>query len=222
MDRPILMNGLMVRATLRDVDPKTQTRRIVKPQPDRFTVPGRFHEIVSAGKVHICPYGQPGDRLVVKEAAWVWCRKERDGDTKTGRPKYNYIPKGRFVHYQTDEQKPTYRVNEAPDQGWRLKVGRYLPRWASRITLEVTGVRVERLQDISEEDAKAEGVLPIFEQFPCMGRDQRMTSGELMADAPYRAALALLWDQINGDRALWKENPWVWVVEFKRKRIEVK
>lgn len=98
----------------------------------------------------------------------------------------------------------------------RYKIGRYLPRWASRINLEIIGVKVERLRDISEEDAKAEGVLPFFERFPDCGKDQRLTSGELAAYYPYRASLAVLWDEINGDRATWKSNPWVWCISFRR------
>jgi len=92
----------------------------------------------------------------------------------------------------------------------------HMPRWASRLVLEVTGVRVERLCDISEADAQAEGVAPFFEVYKGMGQEQTISTGERAADAPHRASFACLWDEINGDRALWKSNPWVWVVEFKR------
>ena len=92
----------------------------------------------------------------------------------------------------------------------------HMPRWASRLTLEVVSVRVERLNDISEEDAQAEGVAPFFEVYKGMGQEQTISTGERAADAPHRASFACLWDEINGDRALWKSNPWVWVVEFKR------
>jgi hypothetical protein len=91
----------------------------------------------------------------------------------------------------------------------------YMPRWASRLSLEVHDVRLERLHAITEDDARAEGVLPFFERFPSIGRDQRLTSGELASDAPYRAAFAVGWDEINGHRALWASNPWVLVVTFK-------
>lgn len=211
-ERSILFSAPMVRA-IRD-DSKTQTRRIVKPQPPRVMPPPQRHEFSIGGHDYRCPCGQPGDRLIVKEAAWVWCRKEQDGLTRTGRPKFRYISLGRFVHYQATEEKPTYRVNSAPDQGWRLKIGRYLPRWASRITLEVAGVRVERLQDISEEDAYAEGVLA------CDG---------LIDEADIARAAKLCRVAIDDARALffalfatiygWELlslNPWVWVVEFRR------
>lgn len=220
-ERPILFSGPMVRAIR---DGKTQTRRMVKPQPDLMphhdpvrpeprnggrwvfmTHTDRPSYSWATGHVR-CPYGQPGDRLIVKEAAWVWCRKEQDGLTRTGRPKFRYISLGRFVHYQATEEKPTYRVNSAPDQGWRLKIGRYLPRWASRITLEVLGVRVERLQDISEEDARAEGVAL---------EDGQWTDEDGTLRSDYRTAFRRLWISINGQDS-WDANPWVWVVEFRR------
>lgn len=165
-----------------------------------------------------CLYGQPGDLLLVKENAWIWCRKERDGETKTGRAKYNFIPHGRHVIYQSEhKEKPTYRPAGAiADHDWRLKIGRYLPAWAVRTKLKIMSVRVERLLDVTEEDAKAEGVVSFFEQHPACGQDQHLTTSELVIDAPYRAAFAMLWDYLNGDRALWKSNPWVWVIVFKR------
>jgi hypothetical protein len=69
---------------------------------------------------------------------------------------------------------------------------------------------------ITEEDAKAEGAIPFFERFPSIGRDQCITTGELAAEAEHRASFAVLWDEINGDRAIWKSNPWVWRVEFRK------
>lgn len=87
----------------------------------------------------------------------------------------------------------------------------HMPRWASRIQLEVMEVRAQRLQDISEEDAKAEGCQPW--QY---GPDQTMTTGERGEDQPYRGGYACLWDEINDERATWKSNPWVWAYSFKR------
>ena len=93
-----------------------------------------------------------------------------------------------------------------------------MPQWASRILLEPVWARLEHLQDITEEDAKAEGVPRFFDRFPNIGRDQRITTGERASDAPYRASFAVGWDEINGDRAggLWINNGWVWVVGFRR------
>lgn len=73
-----------------------------------------------------------------------------------------------------------------------------------------------RLRRLEQRPAQAEGVAPFFEVYKGMGQEQTISTGERAADAPHRASFACLWDEINGDRALWKSNPWVWVVEFKR------
>ena len=210
----------MVKAILAGT--KTQTRRVVKPQPPEWVkvwngCNGLEHfffdrEEDDEGGKHWpsyeqglrCPYGQPGDRLRVKEAAWMWCERRPNGKTPTGRDKWLYVPlRSAPVIYAADHPAKPGTSVVSPDTGnqwgWRLKIGRFLPAWASRITLEVTGVRVERLQDISEADAKAEGCVVWPE---CK---------EPAAINLYRA----LWDQINGPGS-WDANPWVWVVEFKR------
>ena len=87
----------------------------------------------------------------------------------------------------------------------------FMPRWASRIRLEVMDVRAQRLQNITEEDAKAEGCQPW--QYDPM---QPMTTGEMGAASPYRGGYACLWDEINDERATWKSNPWIWAYSFKR------
>lgn len=210
-ERPILFSAPMVRALL--AGRKTQTRRVVKPRHDWHVdeVPDErgvfrpwpiFEAYVYAEPETVevpCPYGSPGDRLWVKESIRRvaepvgeerWCESE-------------YIADG----------EPT----EADVWPWKNRAlpSIHMPRGLSRLTLEVTAVRVERLQAISEEDAKAEGVKPFFEEHSSIGPDQRITSGELAADAPFRASFAVLWDTIN-EATSWAANPWVWVVEFKR------
>lgn len=122
--------------------------------------------------------------------------------------------------YRADGEDPRTGWDDVPAEKrpkmtWRPSI--YMPRIRSRITLEVTGVRVERLQEITEDDAKAEGARDFFESFPCFAHDQTLTSGERAADSPVRAGFAVLWDEINADRGTWKSNPWVWVVSFQRK-----
>jgi len=110
-------------------------------------------------------------------------------------------------------QEYVFRADrDDPGKAW--KPGIHLPRVAARIVLSVRSVRLERLHDITEEEARLEGVKPFFEQFPGIGKDQRITTGELAVDQPYRASFACLWDEINGERALWKTNPWVWAISF--------
>jgi hypothetical protein len=222
-ERGILFSAPMVRALLAGT--KTQTRRIVKlPRggevdgfaPDEFAVCWSRQHQPTGDELLCSPYGIPGDRLWVREtwqAIHVYIDPETGhGDDVEAAPS---IPKApgtwwSVVYAAADPQAAYHR----DDRGFGWRPGIHMPRWASRITLEVTSVRVERVQDISEADARAEGVRPFFEAYEHIGRDQRICTGEYARDAPYRASYACLWDEINGDRALWSSNPWVWVVEF--------
>ena len=149
------------------------------------------------------PY-QPGDRLYVKENTWIWCKKVHDGLTPTGKLKYRYTPVGQHVVYQADHStKPEQRIDDNPEHDWRLKIARYMPKWAARIWLTVTDVRVERLQEISDCDAWAEGIVD---------------------EVPFGTAQTLfreLWDSLNAKRGYgWEQNPWVWVISFEREGNE--
>jgi hypothetical protein len=198
-ERPILFSAPMVRAIL--AGQKTQTRRALA--PDLFiSSGGAVVRMASAGpattgirEAH-CPYWrQPGDRLWVREA-WAW-----SGDGAI--PAFDRVRKG-GVWFRADPERTS------PGIRWRPSI--HMPRWASRITLEVTGVRVERLQDISEADAQAEGVTPKWEP-GCSGRLMEALGG--FSFRPAASAYADLWEQINGPGS-WDANPWVWVVEFRR------
>jgi hypothetical protein len=198
-ERPILFSAPMVRAIL--AGQKTQTRRALA--PDLFiSSGGAVVRMASAGpattgirEAH-CPYWrQPGDRLWVREA-WAW-----SGDGAI--PAFDRVRKGE-VWFRADPERTS------PGIRWRPSI--HMPRWASRITLEVTGVRVERLQDISEADAQAEGVTPKWEP-GCSGRLMEALGG--FSFRPAASAYADLWEQINGPGS-WDANPWVWVVEFRR------
>lgn len=138
-----------------------------------------------------CPYGKPGDRLWVRE---TWARCEEDGQMM-----YR-ADVGSCIHADMWEQG---RIEGVPRYRWRPSI--FMPRWASRITLEVTGVRVERLQNISEADAVAESVTA----------DCPIGHIPAHAKAPHTYCYAQLWESINGAGS-WDKNPWVWVVEFKR------
>lgn len=228
-ERPILFSAPMVRAILADT--KTQTRRMLRPQPQGHhweLLPGyelkrtgplavvgaggdghprmgvRFHHTIPQNSQWdsepwaICPYGQPGDRLWVRESFWG-CDMPGFGD----QPCVVYADEWHGKEYRPAEARP-----------WARKFGHipgiHMPRDASRITLEVTGVRVERLQEISEADARAEGAR---ECDPVSGREV------LLAGPSQRGSYALhyrdIWEQINGAGS-WAANPYVWVVEFRR------
>lgn len=230
-ERPILMSAPMVRAIL--VDEKSQTRRIVKPSAARFIEtlgvdgpPIFIHGpkckdmceygcddslvIDGGGHVNASPYGAVHDRLWVRETHAQFSVGNRTGDApQCVAYRATCDEDGSFDYVNNGDEIMNLRVTK-----WTPAI--FMPRWASRITLEITGLRVERLQTITENDAKAEGVEPFFTRFPSMHRDQRICDGEYARDAEHRASFACLWDEINGDRALWSSNPFVWVVEFTR------
>ncbi|WP_438335272.1 hypothetical protein ACSYAE_09085 [Edwardsiella tarda] len=194
-ERPIIFNDEMVRAILSGT--KTMTRRPVKPQPADdirlYQLPNPEHiGYVSSIKhkfgsrtTHLCPYGQPGDRL------WV---RETFGDCGV-----------RFVYRADTDDGTACQVKR-----WTPSI--HMPRWASRITLEITGVRVERLQDITEDDARAEGISPAGELLPEYPDAYLTPRGGL---STVRVAFRRLWKSIYGDTG-WNSNPWVWVIAFRR------
>ncbi len=177
-ERPILFSSPMVRALLAGT--KTQTRRALKVQP-LDVIPfegdkagthwvGRMQNDPPRGVVFECKFGKPGDRLWVRETHCAF---------EVG-----------HVHYRADYD-PDPKGEKEHGVVWTPSI--HMPRWASRILLEITAVRVERLQGISHEDAMAEGMA--------------------LDDAIYD--YSRLWDKINGSGS-WEANPWVWVVEFRR------
>lgn len=238
--RPILFNAAMVRAILTGT--KTQTRRIVKYQPENavsvreFTNPQRFAfrdkaGVPADGEIYDCPYGQPGDRLWCKETFAIedpseyWFEDPRK-DSQPDRP-WKWLDDGwgkrpLIPHYRADGVDPNIVTEEQCDAGddrtrWRPSI--HMPRWASRITLEIVGVRVERLNDISEEDAKAEGIRSTHLQFAgpegvTMWHAGDKWPADTCGDSP-QLAFGALWESINGPGS-WAANPWVWAVEFKR------
>ncbi|WP_431274261.1 hypothetical protein ACQ858_19720 [Variovorax ureilyticus] len=190
-ERPILFSAPMVRAILAGT--KTQTRRICKPaeaQGLSYVVDcqdGTWGNEEGDMPVFSCPYGRAGDRLWVRETF-----ARIDGQT---RPWIETDYRATYTH--GDRLGDRLGINKR----WTPSI--HMPRHASRINLEVTGVRVERLQDISEADAKAEGV-----QMP----DGTPTPPEFWS---YRQEFGRLWEEINGASS-WEANPWVWVIEVRR------
>lgn len=199
-ERPILFNAPMVRAILEGR--KTQTRRVVKGVDGRNWIsglPGGFGMHILDPRAWIkCPFGQPGDRFWVRESFRFW-QAEPAPDTYEFRMRFEADGIERHVE---DGEIPfgwSFRQNG------RLIPSIHMPRWASRITLEIVDVRVERLQKISEADA-------LFEGIPCPA--PVLKSSENPWDYPPSAAFRELWESLNGPDS-WKANPWVWVIEFK-------
>lgn len=190
-ERPILFSGEMVRAIIDGR--KTMTRRVVKPQPEQDT-DCPYH--VGTGierKARTCPYGKPGDRLWVRE---TFCDRNNNGEQIK-------------PLYRSDGQEYQDRDGRYFKPKWKPSI--FMPRMYSRITLEITNVRVERLQDISNEDAKREGVESNFDE----GVIYYGPLNKGHADA--RIAFSWLWNSINAKRGYsWESNPWVWVITFKK------
>ncbi|HCF3505378.1 TPA: hypothetical protein NIC68_003465 [Pseudomonas aeruginosa] len=209
-ERPILFNDQMVRAILEGR--KTVTRRVMKPQPMPSKSGGHHWPCkVHQSMLHVerelqngdgcwcglaeaaCPYGQPGDRLWVREA-WA-------ADAQVDAIAPSDLSQGEPIWYPADL---SVRQTGCPmiSKG-RVRPSIHMPRWACRILLEITAVRVERLQDISNDQAIAEGIDTHPMGFYGNGC---ITAG---------GAFLELWESINGD-GRWADNPWVWVIEFKR------
>jgi hypothetical protein len=186
-ERPILFSAPMVRAILDGK--KTQTRRVIKQQPTN--APGApnlqaWFEEMDDGFIR-CPYGQPGDQLWVRET-------------------WNCIDTGRLTQRQDWVR---YRATDGDEMYWRPSI--FMPRWASRITLKVTAVRVERVQDITNNDARLEGVA-----VPHPGISHIPNEAGLW-EQQYIVCFRALWNEINAKRGYgWDVNPWVWVVEFRK------
>ena len=218
-ERPILFSAPMIRAILAGT--KTQTRRLIKPvgNDEGFVLQDygdgfwpyrsedgesgfyRDRDGYDTEERIKCPHGQPGDRLWVRESfSGPYCMEAQDGMAAA--------PPSTWAH----ESRIWYWADGDPTHGdWtRPRPSIHMPRWASRITLEVTAVKVERLQDISETDAIAEGIEKTPNGFWSL-------YGQADADGTYspRASYRALWESINGPRS-WDANPWVWCVSFKR------
>jgi len=232
-EHPIIFCSDMVSAILNGG--KTQTRRIFNPErivisPHKnggfyyHTFARRKGELVDTGQggftpnnwLHYCPYGQVGDRLWVRETWRVnaignYCREH--SDHKTCEVEYATLPGcargNREFYCVTDEelQKANRYYDKNHQGGFNPSI--HMPHWASRITLEIYNIRVERVQDISEQDAKAEGV----QGSNCKhGYDYCLECG-----ISHKANFSSLWDSINIKRGYsWISNPWVWVIEFKK------
>jgi hypothetical protein len=236
-ETPILFSTPMIQSIRRG--DKTQTRRIMKPQPIHDTKylgdykmqkqKGLFCSILHpsfAGKYCI------GDVLAVRETFYAWGEWEQYRDTKTGKMAWTFLDRTQIDlrRYQYVADKPDFNqdlhgslAETRTDLGWHKRPSIFMPKAACRIKLKITNVRVERLQDISKLDAKAEGLgmiskdgetwkfgIPDSDGLP--GTDD---SGWAWQDWELTAkdAFAKLWQKINGEES-WTQNPWVWVIEF--------
>ena len=239
-ERPVLMSAPMVRALLDGT--KTQTRRVIR-KPERLgCVTGHDCICISHGCIlcedlidELCPYGAPGSLLWVRETHSIL--DGRPNVVLHPQPYPPTEPWSAHVGYRADEDVDTCDrfIRDLPPSEWResfdadhviWRPSIFMPRWASRITLEITDVRVERLQNISGEDAEAEGLVAWSKdgkmtKYGVAERDGMPGCDEAGAWPWHRwrispvDAYEALWDSINAKRAPWSSNPWCWALTFK-------
>ncbi|HDH0451596.1 TPA: hypothetical protein PIO94_001787 [Klebsiella pneumoniae] len=232
-ERGMIFNGELVRAILDGR--KTQTRRPIKWKQTRFTEIGEREDGSkwpwsedaehACDFWHPCPFGAVGDRIWVRET-WAILGNE-DGccvDWEGNLCKGDERSAARIYRASCEQRPGDYGLWSIPDDAywkphtkehkfegaWRPSI--HMPRWASRILLEITDVRVERLNAISEEDATAEGVPPAGSLLPDYPGTFLTPKGDF---ATAKVAFQRLWDSIYGEES-WKANGWVWVISFKR------
>jgi hypothetical protein len=212
-EHPILFSSPMVKAIIEGR--KTQTRRVIKPQPygvlGKVRLRGKGVRGFFSDLAEFCPYGAPGDRLWVRE---TFCHKVDQITAKISETEFWYRATNPEVIKVDGDGAWEFRKDGNESSPWKPSI--HMPRKASRITLEIIGVRVQRLQEITEEDARAEGVTPTIGQINC----ERLWS-ECRPDLPkitaVQQAFSELWDSINAKRGFgWDSNPWVWCLTFKR------
>jgi hypothetical protein len=231
-EHPIIFSGEMVRAI---IDwRKTQTRRVVKHAPPDTDPPtdwvwglydGLWYphdgEYPDEGHydTYTCPYGQPGDELYIKEAWRTFSGMDERNATDMAESckEAGWDSPWAPIQYEADGHRDNWDVVPHDEPG-RYRHARFMPKWLSRLTLRVTNVRVERVQEINEKECWAEGLVRVDKPLRNLARATPVR-GAPQLTVP-RQAFAQLWDSINTKRGFgWDINPWVWVIEFERVEI---
>lgn len=224
-ERSILFFAQMVQAILHGH--KGQTRRIIKPQPavtetwlreqgawqDGHSLSDQVNEAWQYGFIDVkCPYGEVGDQLWVKETHYQYGHWEPVDTkrTRTGRQKWKFVPDLQEFIFDAPENYRKGRHHKDPaTPAWHKRSSLFMPRHAARIFLEITDIRVQNLQGISEEDAILEGISRTQDDCAYHLEDQTFRS------TTARRCFAHLFEHINGD-GTWEQNPFVWAISFKR------
>lgn len=218
-------------------DLKTQTRRLAKPQPEGWAIPGDERgmpeRVVWKGTHYgpggpdirdASPYGIPGDRIRVRERFLHWGRWYEDGQTARGNPRWRFqaLPPPKGVEPVVFKLPRGQHLAPRGTVGWNSRPGLYMPIAHTRSTLLITEVRMELLQSISEKDAIREGIteklVPAARPWPPVPwYGAPGVDGGKPIHSSAREAFRALWIRINGEES-WRFNPWVWVISFERVR----
>ncbi|HDY87415.1 MAG TPA: hypothetical protein ENH82_04775 [bacterium] len=222
--KPILMTVEMAKATLDGR--KTQTRRVCKTQsttnekpylrPDGLYIYTLCNG-VGTGYPFKCPYGKIGDRLYVRETHYRFGKWVKNGISKTGKQRWKFKATHDYDIRYYDNPPPNIRSNSYRKIGWYQRPSIFMPKWASRIKVDITDIRIGRVQDITVEDCLKEGI-EMDSEYASLLISQ--------AESPYdcrakhedieKMVFENLWDSINLKRGYgWRVNPFIWVVEFK-------
>ena len=223
-ERPIIFNSEMVKAILDGS--KTQSRRVLKPQPDLGLDPFESYSHIEVGHYHPteidkngeeypgdeifgaytddgewgwrCPFGEVGDRLWVRETHYCYGKWWKNGITQTGLQRWRFHPIGQQVAY-LDNPPTVILKGKSESEGWYKRPSIFMPRWASRILLEITDIRVERLGKITLADIYKEGI----------------DKNPFTHWTSHQRKFEELWNSPKTKRGYsWEVNPWVWVISF--------
>ncbi|MDB6052310.1 MAG: hypothetical protein JWR17_5056 [Pseudomonas sp.] len=234
MERPILFSAPMVSAILNGK--KTVTRRIVKSTQSVTSISAQYPTTTDLGSggamtemesesstvTHsvaedVCPFGQPGDQLWLKESFYAFGHWEAELNDSTQRDEWHFVDLtlSTGLTYQFVEPLDYVKTSRSdPRSGWWLRPSLFMPRRASRIDLEITAVHKERLRDITEEQAIAEGFSPLHDGTHGYFVNHMPPPNAGMSVTAV-IAFAVFWQSLHGTQS-WSENPWVWVIGFRR------
>lgn len=205
---PILFSTPMVQAILQDC--KTMTRRVMKPQPTQDDI-----DHIKDWNMPLSKY-QVGNVLWVRETHFAFGEWKKNGTTKTGKQKWKFVRQKSIPVRFIDNKPEALESSKFRGLGWYKRSSLFLEKMDCRTFLEITNIRVERLNDISEEDSMAEGVVDYQDgTFKNYFKQKGFTDDDGVECLSAKASFISLWSSINGINS-WQANPFVWVVEFKR------
>lgn len=229
--KPMLFSSAMVISLLNNT--KTQTRRIVNGTALKWLNDGFTPEYVAIADNNLCTYGKIGDTIWVKETYYAYGIWFKNGITKTGKQKWvfkDFTFENKDGKYLYEDCKPSDVLKNSERKfGWYKRPSLFMPKIASRTTLKITDITIERLQNISEKDAIAEGVercIADKEKFGCRAMGMRLYRDytridNSLKDYPCNGfefaadSYQTLWQKINGPES-WNKNPYVWVIKFEK------
>ena len=206
----------MVQAILNGT--KSQTRRVAKSIALDWLESGLIPEFVAHTDNSLCPYGEPGDVLWVRETFYAYGKWVKNGHSKTGKQQWKFVdftPEWDNKYKYIDNPPLRVQTGKLDVIGWYKRPSLFMPRAACRIRLQITDIRVERLNEISEADAMSEGCKFVRPPVNQNATGHKHYLSRFYNAKNFRHSFETLWQSINGPES-WEQNPWVWVINFER------